>query len=99
MISFAGPLSTETRVRPKLLTELSPELAQLIEDLVVDSRGQLIPKLYSKLQVNKELRAMLNISAKETLRDVTQRSDAELIAQLADQAKHSTDEAPRDTNV
>jgi hypothetical protein len=87
------------RVRPKLLTELSPELAQLIEDVVVDSRGRLIPKLYSKLQVNKELRAMLNISAKETLRGVTQRSDAELIAQLADQAKHSTDEAPRDTNV
>ena len=93
------PLSTETRVRPKLLADLSPELAQLIEDVVVDSHGRLIPKLYSKLQVNKQMRAMLNISAKETPRDVMQVSDAELIAQLADQAKHSTDEAPRDTNV
>jgi hypothetical protein len=69
------------------LTELPPDLAKLIEDVQVDSRGRLIPKLYSKAQANKELRAMLNISAKEAPRDVTQLSDAELIQQLADQAK------------
>ena len=54
---------------------------------MVDSKGRLIPKLYSKLQANKELRAMLNISAKQSAPDVTQLSDAELIAQLARQAK------------
>src|SRR6516225_955223 len=53
-----GALSTETRVRPKLLTDLSPDLAKLIEDVQVDNRGRLIPKLYSKVQANKELRAM-----------------------------------------
>jgi hypothetical protein len=82
-----GALSTEVRERPKLLGNLSPETARLVEDVVVDSKGRLIPKLYSKLQANKELRAMLNIGAKTERPDVTQLSDAELIAQLTQQAK------------
>src|SRR6516225_9100586 len=82
-----GALSVETRMRPKLLSDLPPELAALIEDITIDSRGRLIPKLYSKLQASKELRQMLNISAKEAPRDITQLSDAELIQQLVDQAK------------
>jgi hypothetical protein len=82
-----GALLTETRERPKLLADLPPEAAKLIEDVAVDSRGRLIPKLYSKLQASKELRSMLNISAKQSAPDVTQLSDAELIAQLARQAK------------
>jgi len=80
-------LSTETRVRPKLLTDLPPELAALIEGVRPDARGRLIPKLYSKHQANKELRAMLNISAKSEAPDVTKLSDAELIETLARQAK------------
>ena len=59
----------------------------MIENLTVDSKGRLIPKLYSKLQANAELRKMLNISAKEAPRDVTQLSDAELIETLARQAR------------
>ena len=82
-----GGLLVETRVRPKLLTDLSPELAALIEDVVIDSKGRAIPRLYSKLQANKELRVMLNISAKETPKDITQLSDQELIATLAQQAR------------
>jgi hypothetical protein len=69
-----------------LLTDLSPETAKLVEDVTVDCKGRLIPKLYSKLQANKELRAMLNLSAKQSAPDVTQLSDAELIAQLAARA-------------
>jgi hypothetical protein len=42
---------------------LLPELAVLIEDITIDSKGRAIPKLYSELQANKELRAMLNIGA------------------------------------
>ena len=42
---------------------------------------------HSKLQASKELRAMLNIGAKEQAPDITKLSDAELIQQLADQAK------------
>jgi hypothetical protein len=82
-----GGLSTETRMRPKLLTDLPPELAALIEDITFDNKGRAIPGLFSKLQANAELRKMLNISAKEAPRDVTQLSDAELIETLARQAK------------
>jgi hypothetical protein len=82
-----GAVLRQACERPKLLADLSPKTAKLIEDVSVDSRGRLIPKLYSKLQANKELRNMLNISAKEAPRDITQLSDAELIQQLADQAK------------
>jgi hypothetical protein len=82
-----GGLSTETRMRPKLLTDLPPELASLIEDITFDNKGRAIPKLFSKLQANAELRKMLNISAEEAPRDVTQLSDAELIETLARQAK------------
>ena len=82
-----GALSVETRVRPRLLTDLPPELAALIEDVTIDSKGRAIPKLYSKLHANAELRKMLNISAKEAPRDVTQLSDAELIETLARQAR------------
>jgi hypothetical protein len=80
-------LSLEKRVRPKSITDLPPHLAKLIEEVRVDNHGRLIPKLYSKERANKELRNMLNISAKETPSDVTQVSDAELIATLAAQAK------------
>ena len=80
-------VSPRARVVPRPLTELAPETAKLIEDVTIDSKGRAVPKLYSKLQANKELRQMLNISAKEAPRDVTQLSDAELIAQLADQEK------------
>ena len=74
-------------MRPKLLTDLPPELAALIEEVRPDARGRLIPKLYSKHQANKELRAMLNISAKSEAADVTKLSDAELIETLARQVK------------
>ena len=50
-------VSRRVRVVPRPLTELDPETAKLIEDVTVDSRGRLVPKLYSKLAANKELRA------------------------------------------
>jgi hypothetical protein len=84
---YRKPLSTETRMWPKLLTDLPPELAKLIDDVQVDNRGRLIPRLYSKERANKELRNMLNISAKSEAPDVTKLSNEELIAQLAAQAK------------
>ena len=80
-------VSPRARVVPRPLTELDPETAKLIEDVTIDSKGRLIPKPYTKLQANKELRAMLNISAKQSAPDVTQLSDSELLAQLAQQAK------------
>jgi hypothetical protein len=73
--------------RPRLISELSPDIAKLIEDVTADSKGRLIPKLYSKLQASKELRAMLNIGKPSQASDVSRLSDAELIQQLSDQAK------------
>ena len=82
-----GALSLEKRVRPKLLTDLSPDAARLIEEVRPDSRGRLIPRLYSKHQANKELRAMLKLGTKSDASDVSKLSDQELISTLAQQAK------------
>jgi hypothetical protein len=76
------------RERPRLLTELPPDLAALVEDVTIDRKGRAVPKLYSKLQASKELRAMLNIGGpEERATDLSRLSDAELVAQVADQAK------------
>jgi hypothetical protein len=83
----APPYGRSHKERPRLISDLAPEVAQLIEDVTVDSKGRLIPRLYSKLQASKELRAMLNIGRPERESDISRLSDAELIAQLADQAK------------
>jgi len=82
-----APLA-RVRERPRLLTELPPELAALVEDVTIDRKGRAVPKLYNKLQASKELRAMLNIGRpEERATDLSRLSDAELVAQLADQAK------------
>ena len=74
--------------RPRLLSDLPPDIARLVEDVTIDSKGRLIPKLYSKLQASKELRAMLNIGRpEERITDLSRLSDTELVAQLAEQAK------------
>jgi hypothetical protein len=81
-----APLS-RARERPRLLTELPPELAALVEDVTIDKKGRAIPRLYNKLQASKELRAMLDIGRPSDKADLSRLSDAELVAQLADQAK------------
>ena len=80
-------MRVERNERPRLISELSPDIAKLIEDVTYDSKGRAVPKLYSKLQASKELRAMLNIGQPERESDISRLSDAELIQQLADQAK------------
>jgi hypothetical protein len=82
-----GQMRLERKERPRLISDLAPEVAQLIEDVTVDSKGRAIPKLYSKLQASRELRAMLNIGRPERVSDISRLSDAELIAQLSDTAK------------
>jgi hypothetical protein len=82
-----GAISHETRARPRSLATLPRELAALIEEVRVDNRGRLVPKLYSKTWANKELRNFLVLDKPPAQRDVTQLSDAELISTLAAQAK------------
>ena len=81
-----APLA-RVRERPRLLTELPPELAAMVEDVTIDRKGRAVPKLYNKLQASKELRAMLDIGRPNDKADLSRLSDAELVAQLADQAK------------
>jgi hypothetical protein len=73
----AGNMLKVKKERPRLLTDLPPDIARLIEDVTIDSKGRLIPKLYSKLQASKELRAMLNIGRlEERATDLSRLSDA-----------------------
>jgi hypothetical protein len=76
-------------VKKQRLSDLPPDLRKQIEHIHVDSKGNMIPQLYSKVQANAELRKMLNIGSQREpdQTDVSRLSDAELIAQLADQAK------------
>jgi hypothetical protein len=57
--------------------------------VTLDAKGNVIPRLYSKLQARRELRQMLNIGGQKEREqtDVSKLSDAELISQLAEQAK------------
>ncbi len=87
VIHEGGSPERRKRERPRLLTELPPDLAAMVEDVTIDRKGRAVPKLYSKLQASKELRAMLDIGRPSDKTDVSRLSDAELMAQLADQAK------------
>ncbi len=80
---------TVRKQRAKLINELPPEFRRLIEDVIVDRRGNVIPKLYSKDRANKGLRELLNIGAQEHRPEsnVSRLSDAELVAQLSEQAQ------------
>jgi terminase small subunit-like protein len=85
----AGKMLTVKKQRPKPLSDLPPDVCKAIEHVQVDARGNIVPQLYSKLQANAELRKMLNIGGQKDRpeTDVSRLSDAELIRQLADQAK------------
>jgi hypothetical protein len=84
-----GKMLTVRKQRPRLLSDLPPDLRKAIEHVQVDARGNVVPQLYSKVQANVELRKMLNIGGQKDRpeTDVSRLSDAELIQQLADQAK------------
>ena len=83
-----GNIATQQKQRPKLLSDLPPEIRRNIEKITLDVKGRAVPQLYSKLAASQELRRMLNIGAKgHEQTDVSRLSDAELIQRLADQAK------------
>jgi hypothetical protein len=84
-----GHMLTLRKQRPRLLSDLPPDLRKAIEHVQLDAKGNVVPQLYSKLQANQELRKMLNIGGQKAREqtDVSKLSDAELISQLAEQAK------------
>jgi hypothetical protein len=77
----------KTIERPKRLSDLPPEIRKNIEKIAIDGKGRVVPQLYSKLEASKELRAMLQIGRSSEANDLARLSDAELVAQLSDQAK------------
>ena len=79
-------VSPRARDVPRRLADLDPETAKLTEDVTIDSKGRLIPKLYSKTWANAELRKMLGRKEPEP-DNVSKLSDSELLSQLAQQAK------------
>ena len=85
--SDGNPVKVVRQV-PKLFTELSEDMQRMIESCNIDEHGRVVPKAYSKMQANQELRKLLGIgvAARED-GDVSRMSDAELIAELARQAK------------
>jgi hypothetical protein len=82
-----GKMLTVRKQRAKLINDLPLESRKLIEDVTVDRNANVIPKLYSRLQANAELRKMHNFGSQEQAPDITKLSDAELLRQLADQAR------------
>jgi hypothetical protein len=84
-----GKMVTIEKERPRRLSNIPAEMRRNIEKAVIDRCGNAVPQLYSKLAASQELRKMLNIGGqKDHLEtDVSRLSDAELIQQLADQAK------------
>jgi Terminase small subunit len=77
----------KTIERPKRLADLPAEIRKNIEKITIDGKGRALPQLYSKLAASQELRKMLSIGRTDDRSDVSRLSDAELIQQLADQAK------------
>lgn len=74
--------------RPKPLDQMPEDVRRAIEVITINEAGFVVPKPYSRLQANAELRKLLGIG---TLgRDdgeLGRLSDAELVAQLASQAR------------
>jgi hypothetical protein len=80
-------IDEKTIERPKRLADLPAEIRKNIEKITIDGRGRAVPQLYSKLAASQELRKMLNIERTDERNDLARLSDAELVAQLSDQAK------------
>ena len=74
--------------RPKMIRDLPDEAKACIETIALNDAGIAVPKFYSALQANQELRKFLNIgNLSREDGDVARLSDAELVAQLAEQAR------------
>jgi hypothetical protein len=63
-----GKMLTVRKQRAKLINDLPPEFRKLIEDVTVDRKGNVIPKLYSKVQANRDLRGSILTAAKSRKR-------------------------------
>ena len=44
--------------RPRLMSELPEDLQRVVESVSIDGHARMVPKVYSKLQANAELRVL-----------------------------------------
>jgi AcrR family transcriptional regulator len=87
VISADGQPKTRKITRMKDISQLTPEQQLRIESIHVNEAGIASPKLYSASWANGELRKFHSMGAQASEDNGVQRlSDAELIAQLANQA-------------
>jgi hypothetical protein len=83
-----GTPKTKTFKRMKDLSQLTPEQQMRLESISVNEAGIASPKLHSASWANSELRKFHGMGAQPSEDNGVQRlSDAELITQLANQAK------------
>jgi hypothetical protein len=78
------------RQQLRMLADVPEDVRRTIESLSVDERGRLVAKTYSRLEANKELRKLLGIGVATGGSDdgeVHRLSDAQLISELAHQAR------------
>ncbi len=83
-----GKPATKLVQRPKAIHEMPEDVQRAVESISINEAGFVVPKPYSKLQANQELRKLLGIGV--TNREdgeLSRLSDQELVAQLANQAR------------
>jgi hypothetical protein len=74
--------------RPKNIHEMPEDVQRAVESISINDAGFVIPKPYSKLQANAELRKLLGIgTVQREDGELSRLSDQELVAQLATQAR------------
>ena len=82
-----GKPKTRPITRMKDISQLTPEQQQRLESLHVNEGGIASPKLHSASWANSELRKFHSMGQTSEDNPVQKLSDAELITQLANQAK------------
>jgi hypothetical protein len=74
--------------RPKSIHEMPEDVQRAVESISINEAGFVVPKPYSKLQANQELRKLLGIGiVQRDDGELSRLSDQELVAQLANQAR------------
>jgi hypothetical protein len=74
--------------RPRSIHEMPEDVQRAVESISINDAGFVIPKPYSKLQANAELRKLLGIgTVQRDDGELSRLSDQELVAQLANQAR------------
>ena len=83
-----GEQATKFVQRPKNIHEMPEDVQRAVESISINDAGFVIPKPYSKLQANAELRKLLGIgTVQRDDGELSRLSDQELVAQLANQAR------------